>query len=194
MTPFAAVLLAGGRGRRMGRDKALLPLPGGGLLWERQYRLLQALAPAALYLSGPRRAGFPASVRCLPDTAPDQGPLGGITVALEAMGELHHLVVLAVDLPEMSSGFLQALLAQVAPGAGMVPRHPDHDGGFYEPLAAVYPKECGSLARRCLQEEDRSLQSFVRRAGSLLQPFAIRAEQRALFNNWNTPADRSAGS
>ena len=65
--PFAAVLLAGGRSRRMGRDKALLPLPDGRLLWERQLDvLLRELGPAKLFLSGPRRAGFPAgTLTCL---------------------------------------------------------------------------------------------------------------------------------
>ena len=56
--PFAAVLLAGGRSRRMGRDKALLPLADGRLLWQRQWDVLRELGPAELFVSGPRGRNF----------------------------------------------------------------------------------------------------------------------------------------
>jgi molybdopterin-guanine dinucleotide biosynthesis protein A len=63
--PFAAALLAGGKSRRMGRDKALLPVEWEGAsvpLWERQLSILKALAPAELVISGPHRKGYPTSV------------------------------------------------------------------------------------------------------------------------------------
>ena len=83
--PFAAVLVAGGRSRRMGRDKALLRLRDGRLLWERQLKILQSLGPGELFVSGPARDGFPADVVLLADERPDYGPLSGIVAALEAM-------------------------------------------------------------------------------------------------------------
>lgn len=185
--PFAAVLLAGGRSRRMGRDKALLPLPDGRLLWQRQLAVLEALGPAELFISGPDRAGFPASVTRLDDQTPGLGPLGGISAALKAMRS-PRLVVLAVDLPMMSGDFLAGLLKE---GRGCVPQMAD---GFFEPLAAVYPQSAFAMAEEHLQSADRSLQGFVR---SLVESGEVSARpvqttECFLFANWNRPGDVAA--
>ena len=184
MTPVAAVLLAGGRSRRMGRDKALLPLADGRLLWQRQLAVLRALAPAELFISGFHREGFPPEVPLLADGAPNLGPLAGIAAALREMRS-PLLVVLAVDMPAMTTEFLEELLRGCGDGRGVVPRHPGT--GFYEPLAAVYPGQCQPLATAKLAEQDRSLQSFVRAAVSLVRAYDIPATQDVLFGNWNEP-------
>ncbi|HYP03315.1 MAG TPA: NTP transferase domain-containing protein, partial [Cyanobium sp.] len=49
VAPLRACLLSGGQSRRMGRDKALLPHPGGGTWLEATLRLLAGLgAPITL--------------------------------------------------------------------------------------------------------------------------------------------------
>lgn len=186
--PFAAVLLAGGRSRRMGRDKALLPVPGEGagrLLWERQLEVLRSLEPAELFISGPARPGFPRDVRLLADELPGLGPLSGIVAALEAM-TTPLLVVLAVDLPAMNARFLRGLLNGSGQDAGVVPMRRD-ESGFYEPLAAVYPRGCLEIGRERLRSGELALQGFVCAAGRLLQVHSITAEEEALFTNWNEP-------
>ncbi len=182
--PFAAVLLAGGQSRRMGRDKALLPLPDGRLLWQRQLALLKELEPSAVFLAGPPRPGFPASLRQIDDETPGLGPLGGIVAALRATSA-PLLVVLAVDLPAMTAGFLRTLLAEATARTGVVPRQPET--GFYEPLAAVYPTSCLPLAEQTLQQPDRSLQTFLRHTGEIIRPHDITPGERMLFTNWNAP-------
>ncbi len=184
---FAAVLLAGGQSRRMGRDKALLPLPDGRLLWERQLGVLRELRPAELFISGSARPGFPADVPLLADEFPGRGPLGGIAAALAAMKSAR-LVVLALDLPKMDAPFLQGLLASSQEGSGMVPRHPGADG-FYEPLAAIYPRACAPAAREALHAGRLSLQAFVQSAGPSLRPYLLATGQEGLFANWNRPED-----
>ena len=181
---FSAVLLAGGRSSRMGRDKALLPLAGGQLLWERQLSILQALGPAELLISGPERAGFAATARVIADRKPGLGPLAGIAAALVAA--THPLVVvLAVDLPGMTTEYLGQLLRASLPARGTVPENQ----GFYEPLAAVYPRASAEIAARRLAGPDRSLQQFVRAAISAGQLTAhpILPPERHLFTNWNYP-------
>lgn len=160
----------------MGRDKALLPLPGGQLLWQRQLAVLQQLAPAEIFVSGPRRPGFPAT---LEDRLPGLGPLAGVTAALEAM-TTPRLLALAVDLPGMTAPFLARLLARPR---GAVPAV----DGRLEPLAAVYPASVLPLARQHLASADRSLQRLARAAG--LDVIAVAPGDSPLFVNWNHPAD-----
>src|SRR5689334_5170009 len=137
--PFTAVLLAGGASRRMGVDKALLPVPEGKSrvrpLWQHQLGTLETLGPVEVLVSGPARPGFPARLRCVPDDVPARGPLGGLAACL-AQVTTPWMLVLAVDLPLMTASFLGGLLQACDAGRGVVPRGPDH----YEPLAAVYPR------------------------------------------------------
>ena len=188
--PFAAVLLAGGRSRRMGRDKALLPLPDGRLLWQRQLAILCALEPAELFVSGPAREGLPAGVRVLADEAPNLGPLAGIAAALHAMRSTH-LVVLAVDLPAMTTGYLLELLRAPRRGGAAQGTIPQRADGTFEPLAAVYPRAASTLAGARLHGADRSLQAFVRSLieHDLAVAHPLQQADGDLFVNWNQPQD-----
>lgn len=190
---YSAVLLAGGRSRRMGRDKALLNLPGDGRpLWLRQLDdVLRPLRPVELFFSGPPRAGLPAGVPLLEDTIPGNlGPLAGIVAAFASMrADSALLLVLAVDLPVMTAEFFrERLLPCCQPGRGAVPRD---SNGFFEPLAAIYPCECLPFAREQLRGPDRSLQTFVRAArdAGLIVPVSIKEPDARLFANWNTVED-----
>ena len=174
----------------MGRDKALLALPDGQLLWERQLAILQALEPSEVFISGPLRSGFPPSVPRLDDETPGLGPLGGIVAALGVMNA-SLLIVLAIDLPAMTTSFLRVLIAKAAASTGVVPRH--RDTGLYEPLAAVYPAASRTLAQQTLQQQDRSLQSFLKSAGDLFRAHPIAHAEKALFANWNHPVAPSNG-
>jgi molybdopterin-guanine dinucleotide biosynthesis protein A len=183
---FDAVLLAGGQSRRMGRDKALLPMPDGQPLWRRQLSVLEALSPRERFISGAARGGFPSDVRLLNDAVPGLGPLAGLTAALGAMRS-PLLLALAIDLPAMTPDYLRGLLALSQPGCGAVPVRAE----FFEPLAAVYPAECLPLAETHLAGPDRSLQRFVRALedDGLIQPVELRDEDAYLFLNWNRPED-----
>ncbi|MBS0662035.1 MAG: molybdenum cofactor guanylyltransferase [Verrucomicrobia bacterium] len=186
--PYSAVLLAGGHSIRMHRDKALLAA-GDTVLWRRQRDLLAAAGAAEIFLSArPQQAwaetaeGFAAVVQ---DAVPDSGPLGGIVAALERAAH-PHLAVLAVDLPRMAPGWFAARAAECAPGSGVVGRR----DGFFEPLAAIYPRELAPLAREMLEARVLSLQKLLAAgvAAGRLRVHEITAEEQGLFANWNEPA------
>ena len=97
------------------------------------------------------------------------------------------LVVLAIDLPEMTADFLRSLLQLCGERKGVVPYRPDR----FEPLAAIYSVGCAALAEAALRAGDFSMQRFVRRAWerNLLLERAISDGETVLFANLNTPAD-----
>ena len=185
---FDAVLLAAGHSIRMRRDKALLEIAGRPM-WQRQREVLADAGARGIFLSArsdqawaENAAGFAGIVR---DASLDSGPLGGIVAALERC-EQSHLAVLAVDLPQMEPGWFAALLADCAPGRGAVGR----SGKWFEPLAAIYPRELLPLARAALERRDLSLQKLLA-AGverKLLREREISAAEAPQFTNWNEPA------
>ena len=180
---FAAVLLAGGRSTRMGRDKAALVIDGQPL-WQRQLATLRALAPSELFISGRRDGPYAdAGVEIIEDATPGLGPLGGIAAALRR-AESPRVLVLAIDLPAMTADFLATLLRE---GDSTMPQSAD----CFEPLSAVYPKAALPIAEESLREDDRSMQRFVRRlvASDLVRARMLTAAESAFFRNVNAPRD-----
>lgn len=191
---FSGLVLAGGRSRRMGIDKARLTVEGEPLL-ARQLRLLAELGAAERLVSvapGPRPADWPAGVGRVVDRVSEAGPLAGMAAGLPA-ARSPWVLVLAVDLPGLTVDFLGRLLARAAAGGGpgVVPQT---DAGW-EPLAAVYPARLAALAAERLSGPDRSLQGFVRSAlaAGSMQAWELGREDRQRLVNWNRPGDFAPG-
>lgn len=186
---FTAALFAGGRSSRMGFDKAFIEVSGIPL-WQQQLEILRALRPSEVFIVGPARdAWLENNVEIVTDAVSDSGPLAGLVAALRRC-KTSHLIVLAVDLPNMTSTFLQKLVSRCAVENGVVPSRDER----FEPLAAVYPKLSLSLAENLLSAKTLSLQTFVRRAvnDGLVKTHAITSGEESLFTNLNTPADLAA--
>lgn len=119
-TRIAAVILAGGRGERLGRvNKALLAF-GGETLFDRARRALSSCSPV---LAAVGATGFaPATVRAIPDlVAAYAGPLAGVAAAIDTLADdgAGWLLSLAVDTPFFPPDFLERALA-FTPGADCV--------------------------------------------------------------------------
>jgi molybdenum cofactor guanylyltransferase len=173
----------------MGRDKRLLlvdwrgePVP----LWKRQLHVLRQLAPAELLVSGSADLEYPPDVRVVPDRVENGGPLAGILSCLTVV-QSKLLLVLAVDLPSMTSAYLRSLVQRSASGCGVVPAI-EQDR---EPVAAVYPVEAAAVALTLLQQGQRSLQAFIRQLeqSRLISIQKVPPDDVALFRNWNSPED-----
>jgi molybdopterin-guanine dinucleotide biosynthesis protein A len=188
---FGAVILAGGRSSRMQRDKAFLPCRGTTLL-ARQVALVRELAPAEILISGRADADYGAlDLPVLMDRFTDLGPLAGVERALT---ESHNplLLVLAVDLPDMTADFLRRLAARCRADSGVVPR----TTRGLEPLAAFYPTSMQPIAAAMLSEERAAMTEFIRHGveAGLLQEYASPPADEACFHNWNGPGDASPGA
>lgn len=98
------------------------------------------------------------------------------------------LLVLAVDMPQVTVALLQELLQYSdSTGCGAVFR-----GSYgYEPLCAVYPPAALPLLRESLSGGNLKLQTFVQRAvdAKMLHVIPLSNAQETLFLNLNTPAD-----
>jgi molybdopterin-guanine dinucleotide biosynthesis protein A len=138
------LVLAGGRSRRLGRDKAALEVQGQGLL-ERTVNLLKPFVKevfvSAVADQADDRVRQP--FHLLFDRQPDLGPAGGLLAAHEHRPDVAWLV-LACDLPLMDEAAVGRLIGS-RDARKDATSYRSVDGGAPEPLCAIY--EPDTLAR-----------------------------------------------
>ena len=137
---ISCIVLAGGEGLRLGRNKALEIVGNRNLLQWVLSQLSSFNSDIILVTAG--KKSFPQSIdyarfRLVTDTYPAKGPLGGIYTGLVASDSLYNLVV-ACDMPFLNQALLRYMI-QVSAGFDLVvPRVDD----LVEPLHAVYSRSC----------------------------------------------------
>lgn len=161
---------------------AVLFITEGAGDWRKALSLLESLEPAMIFATGRNLpTDLPGHIIPLPDTGEHQGPLTGLTAALEN-SRSRQLLALASDLPHMTADYLRGLLAKGNSRLGAVPK----TGRLFQPLAAVYPSEALGIARTCLTAHaDKSMQHFVKELieAKIVAPCGVtRAEQPLLAN------------
>jgi molybdopterin-guanine dinucleotide biosynthesis protein A len=186
---ISAVLLAGGKSRRMGKDKATL-LFRGKPLWQTQLELLQKLQPTEILLSARTDPVWrPADVQLIADDPPSRGPLGGLAASLGKM-RTNHLLALAIDMPFVTEEYLSFLCNQIGPGCGVAAKIEDR----FEPLAAIYPHEALANFQSALSGTDFSMQTVVGylAAEGKLRVVSVTSQEKNLFLNVNELSDLAA--
>ena len=188
------LILAGGRSRRMGRDKAWLEIEGEPLLLRQLRRLretgLTEIAVAVGPADRPPLPGLPPTIPLLSDRFAGLGPMAGLEAGLgwaRSRCARGWILAVAVDLPGLSSDWLRRLLARARPGIGCVPVHQ----GRLEPLAALYPHLAWPVAREHLEAQQASAQEFCRRGldDGWMTSWELAPEDHRTLTNWNTPSD-----
>jgi molybdopterin-guanine dinucleotide biosynthesis protein A len=110
----SAIVLAGGRSSRFGRDKLVEPIDGVPLL----AHALDAVARVATEIvvaggDAPTTTGIAIPIRSVRDPQPDGGPLVGVLAGLEAAREPTALVV-GGDMPRLEPAVLAMLIRALA--------------------------------------------------------------------------------
>ena len=131
----AGVVLAGGAGRRMGGlDKAALRVGGVTLL----DRVLSAAEPVCdrLVVVGPARPTEVRGVEFVSEAEPGGGPVPAVLAGVDSSPGCEVVLVLAVDLPLLTTGHLRLLFDALGPEGNDAAAAADVDGP--NPLLAVY--------------------------------------------------------
>ncbi|EPJ8759251.1 molybdenum cofactor guanylyltransferase MobA, partial [Pseudomonas putida] len=161
LPPCSILILAGGRGQRMGgRDKGLVAWQGEPLVAHVQRvvrplsddlviscnRNQEAYRTYADQLVGDAEADFP-------------GPLAGVIAGLK-VARHEWMVVLACDAPLVDRDLIEALsrLAVASDSAAMV-----RQGGFWQPMFSVLPRRILPMLEQAWAAGERSLQKALLR-------------------------------
>jgi molybdopterin-guanine dinucleotide biosynthesis protein A len=191
----AGFVLAGGASRRMGRPKALLIL-GGETMIERQLRVLRSVTQSVSVLGWPAHLPWPAKlknlsgVRCLPDSQPGQGPLGGIYTALKHTRSKFNLI-LGCDMPFVEPGLLKLLCRRAYETHSEV-TVPKSCQRRLEPLCAVYSRTVLPVIEAALKAREYTITQFFTRVSCEVIPWREIAAAEfppQVFDNINAAED-----
>jgi len=195
--PASAVILGGGRGKRVGGNKLFLSV-GETLLIERVLSRVMpwfqetviAVGPDDLEslerLLEPVRDRLP--VRIVVDSEPGKGPLEGLAASLEKI-RTEWAFVIGCDMPLVQEAVVRVLWNARTPKSQAVCARL---GGFLEPLHAFYSASCLPLVREVLAKGERRIKSFFGEVVlTIVEEEAFRSlpGYRRSFSGVNTPEE-----
>lgn len=182
LPPCSILILAGGRGQRMGgRDKGLLPWRGEPLVAHVQ-RAVRPLSDDVVISCNRNHEAYRAYAdQLVCDAEADfPGPLAGVIAGLAAARH-DWLVVLACDAPRVDQALVEDLLRLAV----------DHDspamvrqGGYWQPMFSVLPRKVLPLLEQAWRDGERSLQKALLREP--VQGLEC-AEEDGRLSNFNSP-------
>lgn len=183
---ITAVILAGGRGRRMGgEDKGLIELNGRPLI----KHVLATIAPqvAAVIVNANRNldryAGFGYPV-VRDDLAGFQGPLAGFAAAM-AVVSTPYIITLPCDGPLLPTDYVRTMSAVLEnDGVELVVAH---NGERLQPVYALLPCALRPNLLEYLENGDRKIDLWYQTHSMALADFSHCPEA---FRNINTPDER----
>jgi molybdopterin-guanine dinucleotide biosynthesis protein A len=187
---IGCIVLAGGKGLRLGRDKALETVDSQSLL-QRVLSQLIAFSSEIIIVTArddpfPRFVGSP-GFRVVTDAYPGSGALVGLASGLAASKADYNLAV-ACDMPFLNQDLIRYMLG-LRDGFDLVVPRLD---GLVEPLHAVYAKSCLAPMERLLKQGQRRIDALFEqvRVRYVEAEEVDRFDPRHLsFFNVNTRAD-----
>ena len=196
------VILAGGKSKRMGENKAFLQL-GRNTIIGHIIGSLQPLADELILITNNPDEYAHLNIRMYSDIVPNTGALGGIHTGLTYAS---HDSVLCVgcDSPFLNSDLLKYLISVLGEYEAVIPyttKIPNREkklkqkkdtGITYQTLCAVYSKRCLPFIEEMFDETDYRVHALRKRINSLnlspkeWQPYD---PEGLSFVNINTPED-----
>ena len=156
----SCIILAGGKGLRLGHDKISETVGNRGLLQQVISRVSlfcsDIIVVFAQKRSIPQLTGCP-KLRIVTDIFPGKGPMGGIYTGLATSESLYNLVV-ASDMPFLNEALLRYMIELSADFDLVVPRA----GNLVEPLHAVYSKNCSAPMVHMIEQGNLSVYQLFR--------------------------------
>ena len=149
------VLLAGGKSRRMGHDKAHHEFEGQPLFSKSLHLLRQYFSN--VLIAGDRPDLASSEVHSIPDIYPGSA-LGGLYTGLQS-AKTNWIFVAPCDMPYPDAKILELLLKHRNGADAVVPRTPQG----YEPVFALYHKNCLTHMEEMLQQGQYRIYDFYQR-------------------------------
>jgi len=182
----APVILVGGKGRRLGKDKTRLSV-NGELILERTFLILEKIFAVRPLLVGDKQInGF----NTIKDAVKGAGPLGGLYTAFLNTGE-EFVFLTACDMPFINEKLLAYMYENLRKDADIyIPRI----GSYIEPLFAFYSRRLFSKVKQNIETNNFPLRLLLKgtKVQYLKENEIIRFDRELItFFNVNTKEDEA---
>ena len=186
MTAMTAMILAGGKSSRMGRDKAFLKF-GGVTMVENLVSLLIPLFEETFVIAEEKEKFKSLNLgpaRVCEDFIKGRGPLAGIYSGL-SYSKTQASAVFTCDMPFIDSSFIEELIEF---WEGDFDALAIEDGkGRLEPFPGIYARSSRHLMRLLLNRKEASMHRFLEVA--VVKKLILRKERVRILTNMNTIED-----
>ena len=176
---FPIVIFAGGKSRRMGQDKALLPFQNYTTLTEFQYHKLSQLFEK-VYIST-KTDKFDFNANLILDNNKISSPLVGLISIFETLS-VEKIFVLSVDSPLVKKEVFDKIIKSFKPEYNTIIAKSSRG---IEPLCGIYTKEILPYAYEQLKQDNHKLTYLLQTLKTKLIPF----EEETSFTNLNYYVD-----
>ena len=149
-----AIVMAGGKSKRMGTDKSMLSIKGQSFIETICNQLHESFDEILISANQPDKFAF-LGFKVIPDKVPEQGPLMGIASALEASNNEFNFVV-ACDIPKINLKYVNRMLTQAIESQADI-FIPVTGKDKYEPLFAFYRKRIIEAIHKTLLSGKRKI-------------------------------------
>ena len=154
---MTGIILAGGKSRRMGENKAFIDA-GGVPLFERVYRIFREIFPEIIIVANDANLFERYEARLQKDIVLNKGPLGGLYTGL-FYSPSYYAFCTACDMPLLNPRLIKYMVEERDEYDVIVPKTRD---GLH-PLHAIYSKKCLSPMRQLLDRDDLRIVNFFHR-------------------------------
>lgn len=174
-----AVIFAGGKSSRMGKDKALLPFSNYSTLTEFQQDKLSTLFDE-VYVSA-KENKFDFDCRVILDNYSENSPLVGLISVFETL-KAEEVFILSVDAPFVNKETIEKLLEHNESSFDVIVAQ---SPSGVQPLCGLYKRSILPLAYAQLEKENHRLGDLLRLANTLFVEF----DEDTPFTNLNRPEE-----
>ncbi len=152
---MTAIIIAGGKARRIKKNKAFLRV-GKSTIIENQIEILKQIFGHLLIVTNQTRAYRGLGVRTVSDIIREKGSLGGIYSGLIASKNLYNFI-LACDMPLLQPALITYMIKEIGDHDLVIPQWGDN----LEPLHAIYSKRCIHPIEQLLEEDNLKIIDFL---------------------------------
>lgn len=191
ISDVTGVLLAGGKSRRMGRDKRFLAV-GEETLLVRSLAALRSVFQHVLVVVAQDTAAIQTDAPVFRDLIPECGSLGGLYTGLKQAGT-EWVFAAACDMPFLDPATIRHFVGLKHEGDVVMAKL----GHGFQPMHALYRRSCLTVMERLIQARDLKIHRLADHA-SLKVRVVLPEELHRLdpearsFYNINTPDDYDA--
>lgn len=153
---ITAAIIAGGKSKRFGSDKALINLAGKRLI-DHAVTLALTISPQAMIITSGEQHFSGVQIEQVPDIIPDCGPMGGVYTALEK-AQTPWVAILPCDTPLLSPEIYEILWKhRKENSAGVAVAE-----GKIQSLVSLWPKSLSPDLLQSIQKGELKTHQFLK--------------------------------